>query len=117
MHKDKLEAMCRAAGLTPERRVRVGDFDVLVADGLSRPPHQFWRRFGINADEFPGGCYATLWLVAKDERLDIAAPIFFELLHDPLLSSGMKKTARVNTAIREAAGFIQRRKAAHARLN
>ncbi len=117
MDKNGIESICRRVGLTPEKRMRVGDSDLFIADGRSSPPHSYYRRFGVGPDDFPGGCYVTLWVLAKDEKLDTGQPLFFELFHNPEYSGGVKKMARINTAIKEAVGFIARRKEAHARAN
>jgi hypothetical protein len=114
MDKNAIERICRSVGLVPEKRVRVGDAEVFVADGRSSPPHMAYRRFGIAPDDFPGGCYVTLWWVSKGEDLDTGQPLFFELFHNPEYSGAAKKMARINTAVREASGFLNRRKAVHA---
>lgn len=101
--KDKIEKMCRAAGLKPERRSKIRGLDVLIADGFSLPPHNAFRRFGVAAKDFPRGCYVTFWWLMKgEERMFIGCPLMFEALHDPELGAGSKKLARINAALKHA---------------
>lgn len=107
--KDKIEAMCVAAGLKPADRRRVRDFDLLLADGFSLPPHRAFRRFGVEADEYPLGCYVTFWWLMKGEdRLFVANPLIFEALHNPEMDRATKKAARLNRAAVEAEAFVRR---------
>lgn len=113
--KNTIERICRNAGMRPERRVKIKDYDVFIADGFSLPPHNYYRRFGVDANEFPTGMYVTLWWVSKnDDQLDTGQPIFFEAMHDPGMSLSFKKLARINTALHEASGFLKRREKSHA---
>lgn len=115
MDKNSIERICRTVGLVPEKRTRVRDAEIFVADGFSTPPHSAFRRFGIEPTDFPGGCFVTLWWISKqDEQLDTGQPLFFDLFHNPEYSGATKKLARINTAMREADGFMKRRKNARA---
>jgi hypothetical protein len=113
MNRERMEQIVRIAGMKPERRERHGDYEIFVADGFSLPPHSKFKRFGIEPEEFPHGMYATLWFVAKDENLDAGGVFFCEAMHDKNLDMATKKQARVNTAIKEASGFLIRRKKNH----
>lgn len=113
MNKDQLERIVRAAGLAPELREKtLYDNELFVADGFSLPPHTAFRRFGIEKDDFKHGCYVTLWWISKgSEKLDIGRPIFFDVMHDiESLPIAARKTARINTARRDAEAFIKRRR-------
>lgn len=111
MLKSKVESMCRAAGMLPVSRQTIDGAEVFIADGFSATPSVTFRKFGLDDKDFPGGCYATLWWVSRQEdKLDIGQPIFFELFHNPEMSSGSKKNARINTAVNEAKRFLDRRK-------
>lgn len=112
--KNKVESMCRAAGMKPAARGSSGGMEIFIADGFSAPPHIAFRKFGIEQDEFPMGMYATLWWVSKaDEKLDIGQPLFFDALHDAGYSTGDKRRMRIKAALKEAESFLSRRKKAH----
>jgi len=105
--KDQIEAMCRVARATPEKRLTVGDYDLLISDGFSLPPHFAYRRFGIDADEFKNGCYVTVWWLMKgDDRLYGGGRCVFDAFHDPEYDMATKKRARINTAIKTAEQFV-----------
>lgn len=107
-NKEKIEKMCREAGLRPEKRHALKNFDVLISDGFSVPPHIKFRRFGVAPTDFPFGCYVTFWWVMKGEdRLFVACPIMFDAFHDPQFDQATKKLARINAALQEAAGFVR----------
>lgn len=82
-NRDKLEEMCRAAGMRPEARETIHGLDLLLADGFALPPYRAYRKFGLTDTEFPHGAYVTFWALMKGEdRLFIATPLFFDLNHD-----------------------------------
>lgn len=110
MDKDRMEKLFASAGVKPVARHRVRDQDVFIGEGFSLPPHAIYKRFGVEPNEFPFGMYATWWWIGKDEKLDTGQPLFFDLNHNPEYSWDSKKLARQNTAIREAVGFMKRRK-------
>lgn len=110
--KSKMEDMCRAAGMVPVARRYVGDHEIFVADGKSATPHRSFAKFNVDENDFPGGCYATLWFTSCGEKLDIGQPLFFELFHNPELSHESKREARINSALTEAKKFLDRRKKA-----
>lgn len=110
MLKNSIERMCRDAGLRPEKRQRLHDQEVFIADGFSLMPHNAWRRFGVDADEFKRGMYVTLWWLSKEEeKLDVGQPLFFDVTHNPELDVYSKKQARINSAIKTADEFISAR--------
>ena len=107
MHKDKVETICRNAGIRPETREKIGDVDLFLADGFSLPPHKAYAKFGITPFEFPHGMYVTLWWVSRDvEKLDVGRPLFFDVKEN-------SKYARLNAARRDARTFVENRKLAH----
>lgn len=109
--KAAMESMCRNAGMIPVSRTNIDGAEVFIADGFSAHPAITFQKFGIGPDDFPGGCFATLWMVScGEDRLDIAQPMFFELFHDRHMSSEGKKYARVNSAVNEAKKFLDRRR-------
>ncbi len=110
MKKQAVEEACRKAGMKPALRTKIMGVEVFIADGFSFQPEKMYARFGIEKGDFPLGCYATLWWVAKDDDLDIGQPVFFDFLHNPEYDLATKKIARVNAAVKEAQGFLNSRK-------
>lgn len=111
MNKDKFEQIIRDAGLRPEVRQPLRDLEVYVADGFSLMPHNAWRRFGVEADEFPSGMYVTLWMLSKREgQLGGGRPMFFDTFHNPELDAPSKKQARIAAAIADADKHLEDRK-------
>lgn len=112
--KNKIESMCRNAGMLPVKRGNIKGVEIFIADGFSPPPHIAYRRFGIEPTEFPFGMFATLWWISKgDEKLDIGQPLFFDAFHDTGYSKEDKQRARINAAMKEARLFLDRRKRQH----
>lgn len=106
-----MERMCRAAAMPPVHRTTVDGHEVFVADGFSLPPHFMHRHFGITPRDFPHGCYATMWWAAKGEdQLDIGAPLYFDIAHDPSIPRESKQRARINAAVKHARGHFKRLK-------
>lgn len=111
LDKDQFETMCRNAGMKPELRKPLRELEVYIADGFSMMPHNTWRRFGVEADEFPSGMYVTLWMLSKREGIMGAGrPIFFDAFHNPELEGESKKQARINAALDDADQHLQDRK-------
>lgn len=110
MDKDKIETICRRAGMKPEARTKYKDYEIFVADGFSLPPHRNFQRFGVEPLDFSSGMYATLWWVSKKaEQLDTGQPLFFDAMHDREYDLATKKRGRVNAAIKEATAFLNQR--------
>lgn len=111
MDKHKIERICRQAGMRPETRANIDGAECFIADGFSMMPHNAYRRFGVESTDFPNGMYVTLWWLSRGEdKLDIGQPLFFDVFHDGNLEG--KKRARINTALKEAKTFLERRKKA-----
>lgn len=113
MNKHKIEDIARRSGMVPVSRTNIDGAEVFIADGFSSPDliDVRFKRFGITKEDFPGGCFATLWWISRQEdKLDIGQPLFFELFHDRTMSSEGKKNARINTAVNEAKQFLDMRK-------
>ena len=107
--KSRIETICRNAGMVPVTRANIEGTEVFIADGFSAPPHNHYRRLGVDGDEFPLGCFVTLWWASRGEdKLDTGQPLFF----DALKSDSRNQQARINTALKEAAMFLDRRKKA-----
>lgn len=106
MNKERIETIFRNAGLKPEERITVQDYSVFLADGFSLPPHHKVARFGVDPNDFPRGCYVTFWWAGKDEKLHAGRPLFFEAFHEREYDLETKKKARLQAALKDAAGHI-----------
>lgn len=105
--KDKIETMCRAAGLKPVERRTFDQIDVVVADGYVSQPHITFQKFNVEKNDFPLGCYGTFWWALRaDERMLVAYPMFFDALHDMNIPRPDRQAARVETAFQNAEAFI-----------
>lgn len=107
MNKDKVEQIFRNAGLKPEERIKVRDYDVFLADGFSLPPHHRIRRFGVGASDFPHGCYVTFWWAGRDEGLHAGRPLFCDAHHERSYDLETRKKARLTAALKDAEGHIE----------
>lgn len=111
--KNRIESICRAAGMKPVERGNIEGAQVFVADGFSLPPHRYYRRFGIGPDQFPYGMYTTLWWVSRGEdKLDTGQPLFFDVFHDPSYAKEGRQQMRINAAMQAAKSFLDSRKRA-----
>lgn len=111
LNKETVERMCRAAGLAPERRETIRGRDVFVCDGFSAKPEVTFKRFGVTPGEFSFGAYCTIFWIAKGEDFfEVGSPMIFDAFHNPEYDIATKKKARINTALREASGFLATRK-------
>ena len=109
--KNKMESMCRTAGLVPVARRTVDGREVFIADGKSATPERTFSKFGVEANDFPGGCYATMYFVSRrEDKLDIGHIMFFDLFHNPELAHEAKQQARINTAVDHAKALLTRLK-------
>lgn len=105
MNKNDLERICRNAGMRPEKRESIGDYEVFVADGFSSIPAITMQRFGVEPGQFPNGAYVTLWWLGKGEDLLVGLPCIFDAHHDLHLPSDARKPARINRAMQDAEKF------------
>lgn len=99
MQKDQLERSFRKGGTAPVLREPMGDYDLFVSDGFSRPPHLNFQRFGIEPDEFPHGMFVTIWWLGKGEKLFFGQPLFMEVTE-------FRQGARINAARHTAQKFL-----------
>lgn len=111
MKKDKLESMCRMAGMQPAHRENLPHGEVLfVSEGFSAQPHITYQKFGASKDDFPYGAYCAAWFVANGEDHVVAGqPLLFDAFHDTGWDMPSKKRARVNRALEEAHAFLEAR--------
>jgi hypothetical protein len=118
LDKAKIESICNAAQLRLERRQSIGEYELFIAAGESKPPHIRYQRFGVEPEEFPDGCFVTMsWLMKDEDQLYIAWPTFFAQNHDRYLTDAGRHQARINRAIRDAEEHLAARKRARRRLN
>jgi hypothetical protein len=106
--KGNIERMCLKAGTAPADRIFVGDYEILISDGFSLPPHRVFRKFGIGPDDFPKGCYCTFWWLMKGDNLYFGKPLFFDAFHDPEYDAATKRRARINRARDDATVDLMR---------
>jgi hypothetical protein len=112
--KKHIEQMCRAAGMVPVARVKIDGTEVFIADGFSAIPSISFQKFGIEPEDFPGGCFGTMWWAAcREDKLDFGRPMFFDRLHNVELSTKSKQLARIRAAADDAKVNLDRRKRAH----
>jgi hypothetical protein len=107
--KAGVEKMLADAGAQPADRKTFMGTDVLLSDGFVQDADRM-RRFGASRDEFPLGCFCTIWWIARGENIEIGRPLIFDALHDPQYDIKSRKTARINRAFEDAKDFIKRRK-------
>lgn len=106
--KEKIESMCRKAGMKPFERRQLRDYDLLISDGFSMPPHYTYQRFGVDPDDFPNGCYVTFWWLMKGEDNMFAAhPLFCDIYHDMEYDKETKHRMRLNSAVEDAENFLK----------
>lgn len=114
--KAKIETICDAAQLSLERRQTVGEYELFIAAGESKPPHFRYQRFGIEPEDFPNGCFVTMsWLMRGEDKLEIAWPTFFEKNHDAYMTDLGRARARTNRAIKDAHEYLEMKKRARKR--
>lgn len=106
--REKAEEMTKNAGLKPVKKTVLRDFDLLVSDGFSLPPHRNFRKFGLGPEHFNQGCYVTMWWLMKgDEKMFAGNSLFFDVFHDPDYDRESKQKMRVNSAVEDAANFLK----------
>lgn len=108
MNKEQMEEIFRKGGVAPAARTSLGDHDVFVGDGFSLAPHRIYRKYGVEATDFPSGMYVTWWWLGKDEKLDFGRPLFFDAFHNPELDGPSKRKARIAKAIEDAGADLKR---------
>jgi hypothetical protein len=102
--KESFARMCANADIKPVHREAYKNYDILIGDGRVANPDVVLQRFGIEKDDFPLGCFCTVWCVAKDEKIALAGVLPIRLTHDILYDENSKRMARV------AAGVVTARK-------
>ena len=81
MDKDQLETKFRRGGTVPTHREPMGDYDLYISEGYSKPPHLQAQSIGIvEPGDFPLGMYLTIWWLGQGEKLFAGQPIAFDAL-------------------------------------
>lgn len=107
--RQKAEEMTKNAGLKPVKKTVLRDFDLLISDGFSLPPHRNFRKFGLGPDHFNQGCYVTMWWLMKgDEKMFAGNSLFFDVFHDPEYDRESKQEMRIASAYADASDFLKR---------
>lgn len=90
--------------MEPVHKENVQGIEVIIADGFVPPSKmQTIKRFGIEGNDFPMGCYQTIWWAMKsDDEFAIANILFCEAMHDAPSSTDEKRQMRINAALGEA---------------
>lgn len=111
MDKDKLAKILGQGPIKPVDRQKIGQAEVFVADGFVPQPHYHLKRFGVKPNEYPNGCYMTMWWT--DQKPARGGAAFFEPDHDPLMMDSYKRKARVNSVLKAAAFDLRNMNAVH----
>jgi len=105
--KSYLEKSFSEIGVKPVSRRKINGQDILLADGFVSKPYPALKKFGIDKDDFPQGCYTTVWLWGKDDKIGLGLPIFFDPLHNIEHPLSSRQTMRINTAVNHARRSIE----------
>lgn len=99
--KEKIERVFSGQGITPVYRTKVAGEEVFIADGfVSAPIPDYYKRFDITAEEYPHGCFVTLWFSPFLKGIGNYAT--FDPDHDPLIDVSYKQKARINAVKKRA---------------
>lgn len=116
--KDSLARMCANAGILPAHSESYKGYGIVIGDGRVVNPAVVLKRFGIERDDFPFGCYCTLWGITKDDDVFIAGVLPNSLSHDASHDANSRRMARISGGVMVAKMHIDKlRKAAAKRLH
>lgn len=114
MTKDDLDRVLSSSPVKPVLRTIVEGKDIFVADGFV-PPSLLpsLERFGMTAtqDEFPLGCFATLWYC--DNKVGWAGIMLCDVLHDYGHSNEARQDMRVKSAVALARDELSKKRRMH----
>jgi len=105
--KSYLEKSFDKIGVKPVSRRRIHGQDVLLGDGFVAEPYPALKKFGVEKDDFPNGCYTTVWLWGRDDDVGLGLPIFFDCMHDITQPISTRQTMRINAAVQNAKQAIE----------
>lgn len=112
MNKERLDRILSAGPIKPAKREKILGTEVFVADGFVPPSMvRFLYRFNmhVTSEEYPFGCFATIWFIEEESGLATGICIF-EAFHDPGNSSEAKAEMRIKQSLSKAKAHIRRRK-------
>ena len=97
--KSTLEKSFDEIGVKPVGRHKVYGFDILFGDGFVTKPYPALKKFGIEENEYPNGCYVTCWLWSTDDsKVGLGLPIFFDPMHDIAQPLNWRRERRLDEA-------------------
>lgn len=118
LNKDSLAAMCANAGIMPAHSESYKGYGIIIGDGRVANPDVVLKRFGIEADDYPLGCYCTLWGITLDDDVFIAGVLPIKLSHDAQHTYDARRKARIAGGVLVAKTHIDKlRDAAAKRLH
>lgn len=111
MNKEQFERALTASPVKPVHRTKIGKHEIFVADGFVPPTHfRFLERFAMTAtpDEFPFGCYVTIWY--EEKKVGLCGIAICDAMHDSGNSLEAKAAMRIQSAVAMAQRDILRKK-------
>jgi hypothetical protein len=115
MTKDDLDRILSSGPVKPVMRVIVEGHEVFIADGYIAPSYlPFLERFNVTAtaNDYPLGCFATIWFCPK-KGLSPVGVVVCDMLHDPEHSDDARETMRSKTAIKFARDELKKQRRLH----
>lgn len=94
----KWEEMVRRDNMKPVGRRMFYGMDIYVASGALREADRFYE---------DGHYYKTMYAIGQDGTLDIAAPLAFDMAHDPELEISQREYARIEATYAAARDHIE----------
>ena len=107
-NKSALERSFDEIGVKPVGRHKIYGHDILFGDGFVTKPYPALKKFGIEKNDFPNGCYCTVWLWATDDQTcGLGLPIFFDPMHDVAQPLHWRRERRMDEAKMSAVNAIR----------
>jgi len=97
--KDSFARMCANADIKPVHREAYKGHDILIGDGKVSNPDRVLGRFGISKDDFPLGCFCTVWCIARDDKIHLAGILPHKLTHDIIYDEQSRQRGRVGAGV------------------
>ena len=107
----EFETILSVAGIVPVARATIDGEDVFVADGFVSPLKQeTLKRFGVEPNEYPYGCYMTISVIEDKQRGWDTQYAVCDAFHDPGHSKETKQSMRVKTILERTQQAISSRR-------
>lgn len=115
MNRQRIEKICREAGLSQVHKDKMHGLDILLADGYVSPRNiGKFKKLGVVEDEYPMGLYVTMWWALKPEKdLILAHHLEFDWNHDSQYGREDKQRGRINAAIKDARKSLEQMDLTH----